>query len=164
METSSRYAALEHLTDTEMVPSNDGNMPTPTARNLTRSLPAIRTTPHIQTQEIHGPIPQQALGSQAQHNGRGAYRGRGGRGGPPRRAAAEIEHTVVRGSRNGKQITTTVVHHQYDHPESSNRTEVDYDLLGEPPDLARVFTDSPGAEVSTMDDDTGQLGQSGPVL
>ncbi|XP_031119048.1 uncharacterized protein LOC116022464 [Ipomoea triloba] len=37
METGSQYAALEHLTDTEMVPSHDGNMPTPTARNLITS-------------------------------------------------------------------------------------------------------------------------------
>nr|GMD17801.1 uncharacterized protein LOC109192823 [Ipomoea batatas] len=164
METGSRYAALDNLTNTEMVPAQAGYVPLPTPRNFTRNLPAIRTTPHTQMQELHDPTPQQALGSQTQHNVRGTFRGRGGRGGPPRRAAAETEHTVVRGSRSGKQVTTTVVHHQHAHPESSNRTEDDYGLLGEPPNLGRAFTDDLGADDSVMEDDTGQLGHNGPLL
>nr|GLL39901.1 40S ribosomal protein S3-3 isoform X2 [Ipomoea trifida] len=39
------------------------------------------------------------------------YRGRGGRGGTPNRAAAEPKQTVVRGSTRGKTISTMVVYH-----------------------------------------------------
>nr|GMD45365.1 G-type lectin S-receptor-like serine/threonine-protein kinase [Ipomoea batatas] len=53
----------------------------------------------------------------APHN---VNRGRGGRGNPPRRAAAETEHVVVHGSARGRVITRTTVHHHeplpYDHP------------------------------------------------
>nr|GMC86826.1 uncharacterized protein LOC109192823 [Ipomoea batatas] len=42
---------------------------------------------------------------------RGGFRGRGGRGGGPNRAAADSEHTVVRGSNRGKDITSTAVYH-----------------------------------------------------
>lgn len=45
METGSRFAALENLTDTEMVPAQAGYVPLPTPRNFTRNLPAIRTSP-----------------------------------------------------------------------------------------------------------------------
>lgn len=44
---------------------------------------------------------------------------RGGRGGGPRKATAEAEHTVVRGYNKGKNIVNTVVGQEDEQPESS---------------------------------------------
>ncbi|XP_031098763.1 uncharacterized protein LOC116002705 [Ipomoea triloba] len=86
---------------------------------------------------VQSQTPYQVPNRQPNTANRGNQRGRGGRGGAPRRAAAETEHTVVRGRTYGKQISTTVVHHQTDIPESSCRNDMDVELLGDPPDIPR---------------------------
>nr|GLL36251.1 uncharacterized protein LOC109175482 [Ipomoea trifida] len=53
----------------------------------------------------------------------GGSRGRGGRSGFPNQAAAESEHTVVRGSNRGQNITTSVVQHAYGQPDFSAMAE-----------------------------------------
>nr|GMD22350.1 uncharacterized protein LOC109150807 [Ipomoea batatas] len=94
-------------------------------------------------------------GSQVHTTGRGAHVNRAGRGGIPRRAAAEYEHTVVRGSKTGKQTISTVVNNQYDPPESSRRNDMDYELLGDPPDAARTFLNMQEDNDATMSEEFG---------
>nr|GMD77943.1 NFX1-type zinc finger-containing protein 1-like [Ipomoea batatas] len=68
---------------------------------------------------------------QATNNGN---RGRSRRGGIPNRAAAEDEHTVVRGSNRGRNITSTVVNHTYGQPNYSAMTEFENSPKEDPPD------------------------------
>nr|GLL35542.1 uncharacterized protein LOC109179535 isoform X2 [Ipomoea trifida] len=56
------------------------------------------------------------------------------RGGIPNRAAAEAEHTVVRGSNRGRTITTTVVNHAYGQPNYSAMVEFENSPKEDPPD------------------------------
>lgn len=92
------------------------------------SIENLRTRAYIPQVHQHRPAP------------RGAFRGRGGRGGAPHQAAAETEHTVVRGSNRGRQVTSTVVYQWNEQPRIPLIDDTDYTLMGEPPDLPRVFT------------------------
>nr|GLL31240.1 uncharacterized protein LOC109179535 isoform X2 [Ipomoea trifida] len=165
LETSSRYAALDYLTEIETNPASEGYLPTTTFNNPPRNLPNIRTNSHPQSQTTRRSDVQLQRNIQPQSAGRGAHGGRNGRSGAPRHAAAESEHTVVRGSRLGKQVATTVV--QHDIPETSSRAYIDHNVLGEPPDLARIFDNNQLEADADMVDDTsqsGQIDQDGPVL
>nr|GMC54142.1 uncharacterized protein LOC109147318 [Ipomoea batatas] len=64
----------------------------------------------------------------------GGSRGRGGRSGFSNQAAAESEHTVVRGSNRGQNITTTVVQHAYGQPDFSAMAEFECSPKEDPPD------------------------------
>ncbi|XP_019150525.1 PREDICTED: uncharacterized protein LOC109147318 [Ipomoea nil] len=122
-----------------------------------------------------------------QATGRGNQRGRGGRGGTPNRAASELEHTVVRGSNGGRNITSTVVHHSEEHlgfsfmsgteeahefepPNPLIRTEKDYrhdppdPMIGverrydnDPPDNSHDHPITGDSLTEAMVDDTGQI-------
>lgn len=136
------------------------NAPLMVTNSTPRNLSRIRTTQHPHTSIAQNQTHQSQQLKKSRPTRRGAYGGRGGRGGVPNRAVAESEHTVVRGSKNGKQISTMVIHHQYDPPESSQRAGIDYELLGNPPDLARVFVNrTDHADDAIMSDNAGQLGQ-----
>lgn len=91
--------------------------------------------------------------NQPHQEGRGTFRGRGGRGGVPRRAAAEYEHTVVRGRNYGKQIVSTVVYQSNEEvPETSYREEFEFALKENPPDEANSFGNrNEGYEVQMME-------------
>lgn len=159
---NSRFAILDGLND------NDGETQVTPRTNMVadqsfqKKLPTIRTTQTQQAPMIQSQTPYQAPNRQPNTANRGNQRGRGGRGGAPRRAAAETEHTVVRGRNYGKQISTTVVHHQTDIPESSCRNDMDFELLGDPPDIPRVFANRPVDHDEHMFDDGGQFDQ-GPL-
>nr|GMD42195.1 uncharacterized protein LOC109171840 [Ipomoea batatas] len=60
-------------------------------------------------QRLHN---QTAFSDQSSQGTRGGARGRHGRGGIPNRTAAEVEHTVVRGSNKGKNIVSAVVYEE----------------------------------------------------
>nr|GLL39811.1 uncharacterized protein LOC109179535 isoform X2 [Ipomoea trifida] len=51
-----------------------------------------------------------------------------------------MEHTVVRGSNKGKLITSTMVYHGNEQLKSLGGAEFDYALMGDPPDIAKEFT------------------------
>ncbi|XP_031095268.1 uncharacterized protein LOC115999567 [Ipomoea triloba] len=146
------------MNDTETEYAQGNNIPVAPFNSTPKNLPRIRTSPQTQqtqrvTNQERTPQPQNLR--QPQPSGRGAHGNRGGRGGAPRRAAAESEHTIVRGSRLGKQITNTVVHNQCDIPESSYRTDMDYELLGDPPNVPRGSSSRPNDVDATMSDETG---------
>nr|GMD66898.1 uncharacterized protein LOC109179535 isoform X2 [Ipomoea batatas] len=85
---------------------------------------------------------------------------KGGRVSAPRRAAAEDEHVVVRGSAKGKAVSRTVINHQ-----SANAREPSSPLLHQepilnvPPDEAANLAETPMGPVA-MDEDVGHLGRS----
>nr|GMD02618.1 uncharacterized protein LOC109164574 [Ipomoea batatas] len=156
--TNSRYAVLEQMNDNETEYAQGNNIPVAPFNSTPKNLPRIRTSPQTQqTQRVTNQerIPQPQNFTQPQPRGRGGLGNRGGRGGAPRRAAAESEHTVVRGSRLGKQVASTVVHNQCDMPESSHRTDMDYELLGDPPDIPRGSSSRLNDVDATMSDETG---------
>nr|GLL29628.1 uncharacterized protein LOC109192823 [Ipomoea trifida] len=158
LETGSRFAALEQLIEPDETQTLEGNRPTIIDTNPIRNLPNIRTNNHPRSQFDRRPNDRSQQGRQPQPTNRGgASGGRIGRGGAPRRAA-ELEHTVVRGSRNGKQVISTVVHHQRDSPEPSYRAEEEYDALGEPPDPNDSYANNQMEADTDMIDDTGQIG------
>nr|GMD40825.1 uncharacterized protein LOC109179535 isoform X2 [Ipomoea batatas] len=153
-QLQSRYAVLDSLEEKEMKFLPEERPSSATMQNVLTTLPRIRTTQN-QNSPRGQTIPQQggryqtnqggrgSGGGQMAHYERGTTRGRGTRGGAPRRAAAESEHIVVRGSNRGKQIASSVVHHMNDRPEPSRRMDVDYELLGDPPDVPRLFENRP---------------------
>nr|GMC60818.1 uncharacterized protein LOC109179535 isoform X2 [Ipomoea batatas] len=167
-QLQSRYAALEGLEEAEQQPVP---MESPTAalmQNIPPELPRIRTNqnsrpPKEQTapqrtdRRQANPGGGGLGGNQMAPAGRGVTRGRGIRGGAPRRAAAESEHTVVRGSNGGKQIASTVVHHVNDIPGPSRRMDVDFDLLGDPPDNPGIFEDRPNLSDHAMGMDDNHI-------
>ncbi|XP_031101934.1 uncharacterized protein LOC116005836 [Ipomoea triloba] len=63
-------------------------------QNAPSRLPAIRTNQNSHTPRRQSSIPQQTTARQPIPQARGSGRGRGGRGGAPRRAAAKSEHIV----------------------------------------------------------------------
>ncbi|XP_031124243.1 uncharacterized protein LOC116026956 [Ipomoea triloba] len=157
--SNSRFAVFEGLNEVEDNGPNDYRGPRITDLDTRRPLPRIRTNQNNQTKEGQRLAPQNAPPRQYIAQERGAPRGRGGRGSAPRRAAAEPEHTVVRGFNKGKQITTTRIQHPNDLPESSDRMEDDYQLLGEPPDIPKLFVPRPEDQDTTMVDNVGRLDQ-----
>nr|GMC96234.1 NFX1-type zinc finger-containing protein 1-like [Ipomoea batatas] len=68
------------------------------------------------------------------HSSNGGFRGRHGRGGGPNQAAAEAEHTVVRGSNRGKNITSTVVVHEYGQSSHAMMPGFEHSPKEDPPD------------------------------
>lgn len=102
---NSRFGPLEDL-DAEELDSPQAQTPREATKNvIPRLLEAIVNQPN-KNQQMRVPA-----GSQ------GNYRGRGGRTNTPRRAAAEEEHTVVRGSLRGKVVSKEVVQHQLRPPD-----------------------------------------------
>nr|GMC57969.1 NFX1-type zinc finger-containing protein 1-like [Ipomoea batatas] len=84
---------------------------------------------------------------------RGGNSGRDGRGGVPNRAAAEAEHTVVRGSNHGRNITTTVVHHAYGQPDLSALAGIDHSPKDDPPDDEQIGGDNISSDAVMIEDD-----------
>nr|GMD89647.1 uncharacterized protein LOC109179535 isoform X2 [Ipomoea batatas] len=159
---NSRYAALENLEDPAATPAFEGNVPVTKSPIPPKNLPRIRTSNYPQPQtkrRTHQFQPR----NQPQTASRGAG-GRGGRGGAPRRAAAESEHTVVRGSRHGKRVVSIVVHHHNNSPEPSHRFDMDANAIGDPPDLTGTPGNTLAETAVAMDDDTGQFDQDGLQL
>ncbi|XP_019163170.1 PREDICTED: uncharacterized protein LOC109159522 [Ipomoea nil] len=76
---------------------------------------------------------------------RGAYRGRSDRGYQPNRAAAGQEHTVVRGTSGGRNITTHSVYHEDDHQYTPILAEFENTFKETPPDTDLVSA-APQAE------------------
>lgn len=102
----SRYEILEGLNDTGMENQPDTGGHIVPNQNPPKTLPTIHTNQQYQRTNA-----QPEMVSRLPQNTRGAHRGRGG---GPRQATAELEHTVVRGSNKGKQITSEVVYHMND--------------------------------------------------
>lgn len=170
LTTNSRFAILEGLeeggegdrnNDMQMTNYQNGdntNLPSLGADRIPYvPLPKIRTNQRSQQTRMQVPDQQRTMVRQNVDSGRGGFRGRGGRGNPPKRAAAESEHTVVRGSNKGKQIVTTVVRHTNDEPGTSNLNVFDYALVGDPPDVPNVFAGNLGEQFDAQMDDVGQL-------
>lgn len=146
VQTSSRFAMLEGFEENEVGLIQDTMGSTPINNNTRIPLPRIRTTQQQGNTDysmINGSsrvTSNQGVARQTQTATLGTSMGRGGHGAAPRRAAAESEHTVVRGSNRGKHITTTVFHHANDQPESSYVSEFGFNFKENPSDVARVFT------------------------
>nr|GMD14426.1 uncharacterized protein LOC109179535 isoform X2 [Ipomoea batatas] len=132
--TNSRYAVLEQMNDTETEYAQGNNIPVAPFNSTPKNLPRIRTSPQTQhTQRVTNQerIPQPQNFRQPQPSGQGGLGNRRGRGGAPRRAAVESEHTVVRG------------------------TDMDYELLGDPPDVPRGSSSRLNDVDAIMSDETG---------
>nr|GMD78444.1 uncharacterized protein LOC109155288 [Ipomoea batatas] len=69
---------------------------------------------------------------------RGDFRGRGGRGRGPNRAAADTDHIVVRGSNRGRNITSTVVHQSRGVSPSPSLADFGNSYKHVPPDQASI--------------------------
>lgn len=135
-----------------------------TAQNRTPNLPRIRTHQVTKSTKEHEPLRKPAPTDQYQA-GRGATRGRGDRGGAPRRAAAESEHTVVRGHNYGKQIASTVVvHPEEEASESSHLEEFDFALKENPPDVPGIFSNRERISDEPMLDKGGRLDHNDMVM
>nr|GMC49233.1 uncharacterized protein LOC109150807 [Ipomoea batatas] len=116
VQTHSRYAALEGLEGEDFNPTQEGPQDDTTAPIINESLPRIRTN-YQQNQprqyyrsndyQFANIPPNQQSHYVPPH--RGGQKSRGGRGEGPRQAAAESEHTVVRGYNRGRRVVTTVV-------------------------------------------------------
>lgn len=117
----------------------------------------------INNDDHHGPTTQADHSRQYKRAPRGAYSGRGGRGGGSRQAAVETEHMVVRGSNKGKHITTTVVYHGDEQPESYLMADLDYTLMGDPPDVAKIFVNLVEPPDEAMEDSDNYSGLNGHV-
>lgn len=163
----SRYAILGGVEDIEIdSTSMDGEF-TAAPQYMNANLPRIRTHQQPDTSVLpqgRGGVqfeaPQERRLVNPQQPNRGAFRGRGGRGGAPRRAAAELEHIVVRGHDKGKQITSIVVLNSNDSPEASHMIGLEYGFKEDPPDLARVFTnrrEPPYISMRDNDQDVGSM-------
>nr|GMC63017.1 uncharacterized protein LOC109179535 isoform X2 [Ipomoea batatas] len=168
-ETSSRYAILEGLEENEeSVPQELACTP-PINQVMNTNLPWIRTNQHTKKTTEQPRSKESAsrvsfVQEQARYThspNRGGTRGRGGRSWVPKQAAAEAEHTVVRGLNRGKQITSTVVHHVYDQPESSHMEDIEYQFKEDPPDAERIFTNPPEPPGENMADANRVNGQFG---
>nr|GMD87144.1 translocon-associated protein subunit alpha-like [Ipomoea batatas] len=68
------------------------------------------------------------------HSSNGGFRGRHGKGGGPNQAAAEAEYTVVRGSNRGKNITSTVVVHEFGQSSHAMMPGFEHSPKEDPPD------------------------------
>nr|GMD98920.1 uncharacterized protein LOC109179535 isoform X2 [Ipomoea batatas] len=158
------YAILEGINEDE-----DGNnargTDTPTAaQNRTPILPRIRTHQVTRTAKEYEP-PRRPVPTDQYQARRGATRGRGGRGGAPRRTAAETEHTVVRGRNYGKQIVSTVVvHPEKEAPESSHLEEFNFAFKENPPDVPAAFRNMENLTDESMCDKGGQLDPDDMVM
>lgn len=174
-QLQSRYAVLDGLEEKEMEFLPEERPSSATMQNVLTTLPRIRTTQNQNSPRGQN-IPQQGGryqtnqggrglgGGQMAHYERGTTRGRGTRGGAPRRAAAESEHIVVRGSNRRKQIASSVVHHMNDRPEPSRRMDVDYELLGDPPDVPRLFENRPDKPGTSEMNEEGHMDPGGEAL
>nr|GMC98065.1 probable polygalacturonase [Ipomoea batatas] len=85
-----------------------------------------------------------------------ASRGHNRRGGMPNRAAAEAEHTVVRGSNRGGMITSTVVNHTHEQPNYAAMTEFENSPKEHPPDQGRDGSDEFNFPDIAMEEGDGQ--------
>nr|GMC57896.1 uncharacterized protein LOC109179535 isoform X2 [Ipomoea batatas] len=169
-ETSSRYAILEGLEENEeSVPQELACTP-PINQVMNTNLPWIRTNQHTKKTTEQPRSKESAsrvsfVQEQARYThspNRGGTRGRGGRSWVPKQAAAEAEHTVVRGLNRGKQITSTAVHHVYDQPESSHMEDIEYQFKEDPPpDAERIFTNPSEPPDENMADANRVNGQFG---
>lgn len=128
------------------MPGQGGRVNGTTPISTKENLPRIRTNQHQKQMYDH----QFSFGTQQQYNAqagqqaryipphRGGFSSRGGRGGTLRQAAAEIQHTIVRGYNKGKNIVSSVVGAETDQPECSHIVP-DNTLLGDPPDIPAIF-------------------------
>nr|GMD12795.1 uncharacterized protein LOC109179535 isoform X2 [Ipomoea batatas] len=138
IETSSRYAMLEELEGGQNQPMQEAGNNEAVTPNRYDKLPRIRTNyrqpqtgsqQRAQNDNLYAPAPPVTQRRYAPSQ-RGGQNARGGRGRGSRRAAAETEHTVVRGYNKGKDITTTVVGRDRDQPECSQFVPEDPLLAG----------------------------------
>ncbi|XP_019184589.1 PREDICTED: uncharacterized protein LOC109179535 isoform X2 [Ipomoea nil] len=136
-----------HDNQAPMEPVHDNQTPMEPVQAPVLMLPRIRTNfqqgqaPRSQpdvggAQMARQPAVQLRAPFHAQH---GSIRGRLGRGGPPRRAADEAEHTVVRGTNHGRDISRAVVHHANDQSDISPMVVLENTCRNDPPDIAKVF-------------------------
>nr|GLL27488.1 protein GPR107-like [Ipomoea trifida] len=148
IETSSRYAMLEELEGGENQPMQEAGNNVAVTPNRYDKLPRIRTNyrqpqtgsqQRAQNDNLYAPAPPVTQRRYAPPQ-RGGQNARGGRGRGSRQAAAETEHTVVRGYNKGKDITTTVVGRDKDQLECSQFVPED-PLLGDPPDAEKEIDD-----------------------
>nr|GMC60628.1 uncharacterized protein LOC109169367 [Ipomoea batatas] len=138
--TGSRETSRPGEENEESVPQELACTP-PINQVMNTNLPWIRTNQHTKKTTEQPRSKESAsrvsfVQEQARYThspNRGGTRGRGGRSWVPKQAAAEAEHTVVRGLNRGKQITSTVVHHVYDQPESSHMEDIEYQFKEDPP-------------------------------
>ncbi|XP_031111961.1 uncharacterized protein LOC116015934 [Ipomoea triloba] len=172
VETQSRFAPLQDLDLNEMAQDQDVPDQSLPMQQRTDLLPRIRTNiPNDRTRpEQRSPyvtqraLPQPVAHGQVQQANRGGYRGRGGRGGIPNRAAAEPQHTVVRGSTRGKTISTMVVYHNEGglNPPITNCLATVFKEA--PPDTDRNSTMRTDQINEAMDEDQYLVGQDGQVV
>nr|GMD52542.1 uncharacterized protein LOC109179535 isoform X2 [Ipomoea batatas] len=156
-QLSARYAILEDLDGLMADDPPPGRSAVVPVQKTTRTLPIIRTNHENQNPRGQNAIPQQPTVRQSTPASRGSFRGRSGRGGAPRRAAAESEHVVVRGSNKGKHITSTVVIHSKDVLEPSRKVDVDYELTGDPPDNPGWYANRPEYFEESTFEENGQF-------
>nr|GLL49512.1 uncharacterized protein LOC109179535 isoform X2 [Ipomoea trifida] len=78
-----------------------------------------------------------------------------GRGGTPNRAEAESEHTVVRGSNRGRNITSMVVHHEQGQPDLTAMAALEHSPKEDPPDRGGSFVNEFNFPNVAMEEDLG---------
>lgn len=64
---------------------------------------------------------------------------------------------VVRGYNRGKQITSTRVQHQTDPTGAAHRTDIDFELVGDSPNILAIFANRSDDPDVAIIDDTSQL-------
>ncbi|XP_019172110.1 PREDICTED: uncharacterized protein LOC109167542 [Ipomoea nil] len=146
-----------------------GHQSSPIIQNLDVPLPRIRTDrrkgknpvnyPQNQALPAQNEIGQNQPQSYTGPLRRGAFRGSGGRGGTPRRAAAETEHPVVRVSNQGRHITSTIVYHIGNQHEFPTLQENEVSPRNDPPDIPSTSAPQIDHHVDAMISD----GPDGPV-
>ncbi|XP_031111866.1 uncharacterized protein LOC116015840 [Ipomoea triloba] len=123
----SRFAALNGLNEDGGGAVADERGTPSSFRYKAATLPRIRTNQANNRPRDQGNTTQYPPRNQNYQPVRNNTRGRGGRGGGPKRATAESEHTVIRGHNFGKQISSIVVFQEKeDVPESSHRAEFEF--------------------------------------
>lgn len=148
----SRFAALNGLEDDAEPTPTEGRVSPGSVRYRASTLPRIRTNQMSNLTGIQGGTVYNNPMFQPHQPAHNNTRGRGGRSGGPRRAAAESEHTVVRGHNYGKQISSTVVFQENeDIPESSHRAEFEFAFKENPPDAAHLDGRRTGSDVVMQD-------------
>nr|GME04033.1 uncharacterized protein LOC109175482 [Ipomoea batatas] len=142
--------------------NNGGNGPR--GKNVT---PRMHQTTFPRGRSGHGPnrdnprnqVPPQLQASHHQvshrsptlRGGSATQRRQGGRGGISNRAAVESNNVVVRGSENGKKITTTVVQTMEGTSEAPLEVGLEAIFQNEPPDIPAIFNSTVNPVAEDMD-------------
>nr|GLL46467.1 uncharacterized protein LOC109192823 [Ipomoea trifida] len=154
---------LEDLVEEGQDQVQEGQVNGSPLRSTGEALPRIRTNQH-QKQVVERQFSfanSQHANVQTNKQQRYIPPHRGGvtfRGGTSRQAAAETEHTVVRGFNKGKKVVSSVVGNEAAQPEGPHFVP-DNSLMGDPPDDPMSYArrgDPPDDAMEGVEDDPGR--------